>query len=127
MKIINFSHPFTAEQLSDITAALGAEPEVVDVPVRYDMDADLPAQALAYLKSACKPYEPYEDIVVRYPAMAGELMAVICYGYLGYIPAQVVIRAAPGPIRRFDFLKIENLTDVRNMAWNARRKDLYGD
>jgi len=104
MIVINFSHPFSAEQLAQIEDVLGAPPEqIITVPVQLNLagtDDELLGQIAQLLEQVnLTPLQWYqEDIVINLPRhnLVTALVLARLHGLMGYWPPVLRMRPVPG-------------------------------
>ena len=121
MMVLNFSHPFTSEQL-DAIASLACEPElnVQDIPTQFDPQQPFATQ-VATLADACglTPSDWQTTVIlVNPPALsAGAVMLLAeLHGRMGYFPPVVRLRPKSGAFTRYEVAEIVNLQELRNRA-----------
>ena len=119
MIILNFSHPLTAEQQVQITAATGEAIErIVRVVTHFDDQAAFGPQAAALCAGIDLAPEEWQrgDLLVVLPSLnyiAALLLAEI-HGRAGGFPAVVRLRpVANSPFDRYEFAEVLNLQEVR--------------
>jgi hypothetical protein len=125
--LLNFSHPLTHDQLSQVQTLTGQPVErLVDVPTQFDHDqAFLPQleQLMARLDLSPPEWQT-APLLVNLPSLnfiAGLLLAEL-HGRMGYFPP--VLRLAPvkGAMPpRYEVAEILNLQLVRDAARGKRR------
>jgi hypothetical protein len=126
MLIINYSHPLTPPQLTQIEALTGKKIErVIEIHSQIDTQAPLAPQVVALADQA--KLEPTEwqsaPIVVNPPSLnfvAVVLLAEL-HGRCGYFPAMLRMRPVPNSLPpQFEAAEIINLQSVRNDARTRR-------
>jgi len=125
MIVINFSHPFSAEQLAQIEDVLGAPPEqIITVPVQLNLagtDDELLGQIAQLLEQVnLTPLQWYqEDIVINLPRhnLVTALVLARLHGLMGYWPPVLRMRPVPGALPpRFEVVGCLDLAAVRASA-----------
>jgi hypothetical protein len=126
MILLNFSHPITADQQSQIETLLKQKLErVIEIPVQFDPQQPYQPQ-LADLMARI-PLTPQEfqseTILVNLPsfnAIAALLLAEL-HGRMGYFPPVERMRPVAGAVPpRFEAAEILNLQSVRDAARKER-------
>ena len=126
MVLINFSHPFTSEQLKQIRELTGREVErVIEVDAQIDPQEPIVPQITAMIDRVGLTSQEWQSlpILVNPPSLnfsAVVLMAEL-HGRCGYFPAAVRLRPVPGSVPpRFEVAEIVNLQEVREQARKRR-------
>lgn len=126
MIILNFSHPLTTEQISQIGELTGQEVErVVDVNSQIDVQRPLAEQVQAMVEACGLTSNELQTlpIILNLPALnysAAVLLAEL-NGRMGYFPAVIRLRPVAGSTPpRFEVAEILNLAEVRAQARCAR-------
>ena len=132
MILLNFAHPLTPDQVSQIEA-LSGQPvtDVRHLPAQFDHDQPFAPQAMA-LADACD-LSPTEwqtlPLLVNPPSLnfiAVTLLAEL-HGRMGYFPTMVRMRPVPGSTPpRFEVAELVNLQAVRNAARQRRSGETTG-
>ena len=127
MEIINFSHPITSEQLSQLEIITNLKVEqVIDVPVQFEnQEAFLPqlkklVERLPLNGSRLQT----EAVLINLPAhnMIAAMLLAELHGRMGYFPAVIRIPPVPGSTPpRYDVAEIINLQSVRDEARKVRQ------
>jgi hypothetical protein len=123
--ILNFTHPLTPEQISQIETLTGqAVDRTIQIPTQFDSEEDFVPQVEA-LADACglTPAEwQTAPLLIVPPALnfiAVTLLAEL-HGRMGYFSSCVRMRPMPGAVPpRYEVAEILPLNDVRE---RARRK-----
>jgi hypothetical protein len=126
MILLNFSHPFTPEQLAQLEGLVGQKiAQVIHLPVQFDHAAPyLPQVAQVMSKLTLSPQELQSAaIVVNLPsfnAIAALALAEL-HGRMGYFPPIVRMRPVEGAIPpRYEAAEVLNLQGVRDVARTRR-------
>lgn len=126
MRIINFSHPLTAENLGQIEALTGAKvEEVKDVPSQIDPHQPLAPQIEALLDGLGLTASEWQTapLIINLPALnysAACLLAQL-HGRTGHFPPVLRLRPVPGSlVPRFEVAEILNLQAIRERARGKR-------
>ena len=126
MILLNFSHPLTPAQLSQLEALIGAGVErVIGVPVQFDTAQPFVPQVATMLAQVSLAAEEWQTaaILVVPPALnfiTAVLLAEL-HGRMGHFPAIVRLRPVAESVPpRFEVAEVLNLQTVRENA-RARR------
>ncbi|MCB9139694.1 MAG: hypothetical protein H6642_15235 [Caldilineaceae bacterium] len=122
MILINFSHPVTPDQLTQIVALTGREPaRILAALPQFDEQEPFTPQLAALLDQIDLAPAQWqtEPILVVLPSLnfiAGALLAEL-HGRMGYFPPVVRIRPVAGALpRRFEVAEIIDLQALRERA-----------
>lgn len=133
MLLLNFSHPLTPAQLSQLEALIGNHPEgtgagverVIAVPAQFDVAQPFAPQVEALLTQAPLTAEEWQTapILIVPPALnfiTAVLLAEL-HGRMGYFPAIVRLRPVAESVPpRFEVAEVINLQAVREHARQHR-------
>lgn len=125
MLLLNYAHPFTDAQLAQLTALLGATPQVRDVPSQIDRSRPLAEVAHALAASAQLTPREWQTtpLVINPPALAPVALALMTelHGRCGYFPPIVNIRPVEGSLPvRYEVAEIVNMQALRDAARQRR-------
>ncbi len=125
MIILNFSHPLTDEQLSQITALTGQAVErVVEIPTHLDTEAPFGPQVAELVERAGLSPAEWQTLplLVVPPALnfAAVLLIAELHGRMGYFPPCVRIKPVPGVPPRYAVAEILDLQGQREGARGRR-------
>jgi len=123
--ILNFSHPLTEEQLSQITALTGQAVErVVEIPTHLDTEAPFGPQVAELVERAGLSPAEWQTLplLVVPPALnfAAVLLIAELHGRMGYFPPCVRIKPVPGVPPRYAVAEILDLQGQREGARGRR-------
>lgn len=126
MLVLNFAHPLTDEQRSQIeTLALARIERVVEVATAVDQGSPLIPQAVALVEACGLSSYAWQtsDMIINPPGLASIALAVIAeiHGRRGSFPA--IIRMRPAEMAsgtRYEVAELINLQSVREMARTRR-------
>jgi len=126
MILLNFSHPLTPEQVSQVEALTGQTIEkVVSLPVQFDND--LPYLPQLEALAAQLPLTPAqlqtEPLIVNPPALnfITALLLAELHGRMGYFAPIIRLQPVAGSLPpRFAVAEVLNLQAVRDHARKAR-------
>ncbi len=126
MLILNYSHPLTPDQLSQLEALTGAPvAEVREIPAQLELDAPFAEQATALADAGgLSPAQwQTEPVLLILPALnfaAAALLAEL-HGRMGYFPPIVRLRPIEGALPpRYEVAEIVNLQALRDAARKRR-------
>jgi hypothetical protein len=133
MLLINFSHPLTPEQLTQVEALIGNHPEgtaaaverVIAVPAQFDVQQPFTPQVEAMLAQVPLTAEEWQTapLLIVPPALnfiTAVLLAEL-HGRMGYFPAIVRLRPVADSLPpRFEVAEVINLQAVREAARLSR-------
>jgi hypothetical protein len=124
--ILNFTHPLTPEQVSQIQALSEESVErTVEIPTQFDNQAEFLPQVAA-LTDACglTPAEwQMMPLVIVPPALNFIAVALLAelHGRMGYFPSCVRMRPVAGAVPpRYEVAEILPLNEVREDARHKR-------
>jgi hypothetical protein len=125
MKLINFSHPLTDEQLSQLRGLLDEPCEVLDAPVQFDAAAPFAAQVAACLDAVGLSGAAWqtERLLINPPSYAPIAVVLLAelHGRAGYFPPVVRLRPVPDAVPpQFEVAEIIDLNAVRDQARRRR-------
>lgn len=124
--IVNFGHPFTDEQLEQISRLTGqCIDDVRDIPCQFDHARPFDEQARAIVESVGLTSEEWQTlpILVNLPALSivAALVLAELHGRMGYFPTVLRLRPVEGAVPpRFEVVEILNLQQVRDQARQTR-------
>ena len=124
--IINFGHPFTDEQLEQISLLTGqCIDDVRDISCQFDHARPFDEQARAMVESVGLTSEEWQTlpIIVNLPALSivAALVLAELHGRMGYFPTVLRLRPVEGAVPpRFEVVEILNLQQVRDQARRTR-------
>lgn len=126
MLILNYSHPLTPAQLSQLEA-LTATPiaEVREIPAQLDLDAPFGPQAVALADAAgLSPTEwQTTPLLLAPPSLNCAAVALLAelHGRMGYFPPIVRLRPVPGALPpRYEIAEVLDLQAQRDAARKKR-------
>lgn len=125
MILLNFSHPLTSDQLTQVTTLLGEEPIVH--PIAVQIDRKRPLQQVATALANTVDLSPQEwqttPLLINPPGLAPLALALIAeiHGRAGYFVPILNIRPVEGATPpRFEVAEIVNLQTLRDSARQSR-------
>lgn len=126
MIVLNFSHPFTAEQLHQLEKLTGEKVDrVVEVDARIDPQQPIVPQVIAMADRAGLTPQEWQTlpIIVNPPSLNFSAVTLLAelHGRCGYFPAAVRLRPAAGSVpARFEVAEVVSLQAVREQARKGR-------
>ncbi len=126
MILINFGHPLTRDNLSQLCEMLGHSIDrLIEVPVQFDPGRPFTEQTVALVERVgLSPAEwQSEPLLINPPALnviVATLLAEL-HGRMGYFPPVVRLRPSPGSLAaHYEVAEIIDLRTLRDAA-RARR------
>jgi hypothetical protein len=126
MKLLNFAHPLTAEQLSAIERMLDQPIEsVIDVKTVLDHAHSFTEQIQILVESIGMTAQEWQTmpLIINLPSLSVIVAGLLAelHGRMGYFPAILRLRPIAGSLpQRFEVAEIINLQNLRDTA-RARR------
>jgi len=126
VKIINFAHPLTEENLQEIEALAGyAVSEVIEVPSQVDLASPLEPQIASRLDGLGLSPREWQNgpLLLNLPSLSCSAAVVLAlvHGRMGHFPS--VLRLAPetgSVVTRFKVAEVLNLQAIRERARGKR-------
>jgi hypothetical protein len=125
MLILNFTHPLTPEQRTQIEAlAHTSIEEVRTIPVQIDQAEPLEAQIIAIVDVAGLSSEEWQirQLLINPPGFAPAAFVLLAelHGRMGHFPSLIRLRPKPGPVTSYEVAEILNLQTIREEARKRR-------
>ncbi len=126
MQILNFSHPLTNPQISQIENLTQLKTEAVrDVKVQFDVAQDFLPQVIALVEKLNISSEEWQTEVwlLNLPALnyITAILLAELHGRIGRFPTIIRLRPGTNPlVTNFEVAEIINLDAVRNAARTRR-------
>jgi len=126
IKIINFGHPFTEEQLNQLADLMGKEIKVIhQATVHFLTGSEFVPQAEALIEELPLSSEQWqtERLLINLPSLSviAALLLAGMHGRMGYFPPVIRLRPREGttpPV--FDVAEVLDLNQVREAARKRR-------
>lgn len=126
MRIINFSHPLTEQNLREIETLAGcAVSEVIEVPSQIDLQSPLEPQIASWLEDLGLSSREWqtEPLLINLPSLnySAAVVLALVHGRMGHFPP--VLRLVPetgSVVTRFKVMEILNLQAIRERARGKR-------
>lgn len=121
MLVLNFSHPFTAEQRTQIEALAGtAIDEVRTIPVQINQAEPLEPQIVATVDAAGVSPEEWQtrQLLINPPGYAPAAFVLLAelHGRIGHFPTLVRLRPKSAPVTLYEVAELLNLQTIREQA-----------
>lgn len=125
MLILNFTHPLTSEQQSQIEALAHASiEEVRTVRVQINQEEPLEEQIIAIVDAAGLSSEEWQTrhFLVNPPGYAPAAFVLLAelHGRIGHFPSLIRLRPKPGPMTNYEVAELLNLQTIREAARRRR-------
>jgi len=126
MKILNFAHPLTDEQIREIQILVGVEiTEVLETPSQIDTETPLAPQIEKMLDEIGFTAQEWQTgtLLINLPSLNYSAATVLAqlHGRMGYFPPVLRLRPLTGEIpHRYVVTEILNLQAVREEARGKR-------
>ncbi|HMA37736.1 MAG TPA: CRISPR-associated protein Csx15 [Chloroflexia bacterium] len=123
--LLNFAHPLTDAQLAEVSALLGARPDVRMIPTHVDRTQPVAVAARALADAAGLPPDEWQTrpLVINPPGLAPLALALLAdiHGRCGYFPPAIHIRPVAGALPpRYEVAEIVDLQQLRDSARGRR-------
>lgn len=126
MLILNYAHPITADQRSQIEALIGGPiSDIKQIKTHVDLAQPFAPQIIALADAAGLSGEEWSGapLLINPPALNFAAVALLAelHGRMGYFPACLRMRPIEGSIPpRYEVAEILNLQDIRHAARGRR-------
>src|SRR5947209_11406585 len=125
MLILNFTHPLTEQQLTQIAALADATiDEVRTIPVQINQDEPLGPQVAAIADATGLTSEEWQtrSLLINPPGYAPAAFVLLAeiHGRIGHFPTLIRIRPKQGAVTTYEVVELLNLQTVREQARKRR-------
>ncbi len=126
MIVINFAHPFTADQVRQIESLAGQPVErVIEITSQIDLQQPLAPQIVSMADAAGLTPAEWQSlpILVNLPSLSYSAAMLIAelHGRMGYFPTCLRLRPVKDAVLpRFEVAEVLNLQGVRDAARQRR-------
>lgn len=125
MLILNFTHPLTSEQTTQIeTLARLTIAEIRTIPMQIDQAQALEAQVRAVVDSVGLTSEEWQtrELLINPPGYAPAAFVLLAdlHGRIGHFPTLVRLRPRPGPFTSYEVSELLSLQTIREEARKHR-------
>jgi hypothetical protein len=126
MLILNFTHPLTSEQRSQIEAlAHTSIEEVRTIPVQIDQAEPLEPQIIVIVDAVGLSSEEWQTLplLINPPGYAPAAFVLLAelHGRIGHFPSLIRLRPKPGPTTSYEVAELLNLQTIREAARRRRQ------
>ncbi len=125
MLILNFTHPLTNEQQSQIEALANTSiEEVRAIPVQINQEEPLETQITAIVDDTGLSSEEWQTLplLINPPGYAPAAFVLLAelHGRIGHFPSLIRLRPKPGPVTSYEVVELLNLQSIREAARRQR-------
>jgi len=126
MLLLNFAHPLTNDQLTNVVALVKVQPEVRTIPTQADRSRPLGEVAIELADAAGLSSDEWQTLplLINPPALAPLSLALFAemHGRCGYFPPILNIRPVEDALTpRYEVAEIVNLQALRDHARAQRQ------
>lgn len=127
MLILNFSHPLTNDQRTQIEQLAGMPiSEIRTIPVQIEQGEPLGPQVVAFVDAVGLAPDEWQTtpLLINPPGYAPAAFVLLAelHGRMGHFPTLLRLRPRQGPVTAFEVAELLNLQTVREMA---RKRRIY--
>ncbi len=121
MLILNFTHPLTEQQRTQIESLAGTTiAEIRTVPMQISHDEPLGSQIVTLVDAIGLSSEEWQtcSLLVNPPGYAPTASALLAelHGRIGHFPSLLCLRPRPGTTTIYEVAELLNLQSMRNTA-----------
>lgn len=125
MLILNFSHPLTDEQRSQVESLAGiAVTDIRTIPVQIRQDESLEAQIVAIVDKVELSSAQWQTLplLINPPGYAPAAFVLLAelHGRIGHFPTLLRLRPKAGPVTSYEVAELLNLQTIRENARTRR-------
>ena len=125
MLILNFTHPLTLEQQTQIEAlAHTSIEEVRTIPVQIDQAEPLEPQITTIVDAVGLSSTEWQtrSLLINPPGYTPAAFVLLAelHGRIGHFPSLIRLRPKPGPITSYEVAELLNLQTIREAARKRR-------
>src|SRR6266536_6300387 len=125
MLILNFTHPLTKEQCTQIEMlAQHTIAEVRTIAVQIDQEAPLEPQIHKIVDATGLSAEEWQTypLLINPPGYAPSAFVLLAelHGRIGHFPSLIRLRPKPGPVTSYEVAELLNLQSIREVARRRR-------
>ncbi len=127
MILLNFAHPLTDEQLTQVDALVNQPvARMIDRPAQFDLEQSFAAQVAVLVDAVGLSPADWQalPLVINPPSLSAIAVTLLAelHGRMGYFPAVIRMRPVADSIPpRFEVAEIVNLQAVRDTARSRRQ------
>src|SRR2546425_6019780 len=125
MLILNFTHPLTPNQQSQIESLANTTiTEVRTIPVQIDQSEPLESQITAVINAVGLSSQEWQTypLLINPPGYAPAAFVLLAqlHGRIGHFPSLIRLRPKPGPVTTYEVAELLNLQAIREAARKRR-------
>ncbi len=125
MLILNFTHPLTSEQQSQIVSrAKFSIEEIREIHVQINQEEPLEPQITAIVDATGLSSEEWQTrlLLINPPGYAPAAFVLLAelHGRIGHFPSLIRLRPKPGPVTSYEVAELLNLQTIRETARKRR-------
>ncbi len=125
MLILNFTHPLTPNQQTQIEALANTPiQEVRTIRVQINQEEPLEPQITAIVDSVSLSSEEWQTLplLINPPGYAPAAFVLLAqlHGRIGHFPSLIRLRPKPGPVTTYEVTELLNLQSIREAARELR-------
>lgn len=125
MLILNFTHPLTYEQRTQIEALADTSiDEIRTIPVQINQNEALEPQITAIVDAVGLSSEEWQTrpLLINPPGYAPAAFVLLAqlHGRIGHFPALIRLRPKAGPMTAYEVVELLNLQTIREQARKRR-------
>ena len=125
MLILNFSHPLTEQQQTQIARLAGAPIEdIYTIPVQIDQAHEMKAQIRTIVDSVSLNTQEWQtrELLINPPGYASAAFVLLAelHGRIGHFPTLLRLRPQPGAVTTYEVAELLNLQTIREEARRQR-------
>lgn len=126
MFILNFTHPLTTEQQTQIETLADIHIEDVrTIPVQINQAEPLEPQIVGLVNEVGLTAEEWQtqQILINPPGFAPAAFVLLAelHGHMGHFPTLIRLRPKPGPVTMYEVAELLNLQAIREQARYRRQ------
>jgi hypothetical protein len=125
MLILNFSHPLTEQQRTQIEVLANTSiEEIRTIPTRINQTEPLAPQIIAIVDAAGLSPEEWQtrSPLINPPGLKSAAFVLLAelHGRIGHFPSLIRLRPKPGPVTNYEVAELLNLQTIREEARKRR-------
>ncbi len=126
MLILNYAHPLTADQQTQIEGFIGGPiTKIKQIKTHINLAQPLVPQVVALVEAAELSHEEWSGapLLINPPALNFVAVALLAelHGRMGYFPSCLRLRPVEGSTPpQYEVVEVLNLQDIRNVARSRR-------
>ena len=125
MLILNFTHPLTDEQRTQIPSLANSSiEEVRDIPVHINQGEPLEPQIVSIVDTVGLTSDDWQTLplLINPPGYAPAAFVLLAelHGRIGHFPSLIRMRPKPGAVTSYEVVELLNLQTIRDAARERR-------